>query len=88
MEIDKNRLKEFIYASFPTSRIEFNEFDSGAVVIDVFREKDFITIQYGLTHIGVSVIPDNDPTAGFGLPDEVFYTVEDFEDYIEKTFKR
>jgi hypothetical protein len=39
-----------------------------------------------LSYIGVSVIPDNDPAAGFGLPDEVFYTREDFEDYIEKNF--
>ncbi len=86
MNIDKGRLKEFINASFPTNRIEVTEFESGAIVIDVFRSEDFITNQYGLSYIGVSVIPDNDPAAGFGLPDEVFYTKEDFENYMWMNF--
>ncbi|MEC5146099.1 hypothetical protein [Chitinophaga sp. 212800010-3] len=87
MEVDKYRLKEFINTLFPTHRVEVTEFDSGAFVIDIFRLKDFITIQYGLNYIGVSVVPNDDPAAGFGLSDEIFYTINDFEDYVEKTYK-
>lgn len=89
MNVDKDRMKSFINAAFITYgyRIDITEFDSGAMMIDVFREKDFINIQYGLTFIGVSIVPDDDPAAGFTLPDEVFYTVHEFEDCINKMEK-
>lgn len=88
MIIDKSKLREVINSLFHNYRIDITEFDSGAVMIDIFRSEGFIVIQYdGESYIGVSVIPDNDVAAGFGLPDKVFYTIEDFEDYLKKIQK-
>jgi hypothetical protein len=88
MNIDTDRFKTFINNSFPTYKIEIKEFKSGVIVIDIFRARDFIAIQYdGESYIGVSVIPNNGKAASYGLLDKVFHKIEDFEGYITELIK-
>ncbi|HEY1164844.1 MAG TPA: hypothetical protein VGE90_06740 [Chitinophaga sp.] len=88
MNIDTDRFKAFINNSFPAYKIEIKEFKSGVIVIDIFRARDFIAIQYdGESYIGVSVIPSNGKTASYGLLDKVFDKIEDFEGYITEMIK-
>ncbi len=85
MKVDKTTLTDFINTSFPSYKVDITAFNSGVIVIDVFRSGDVVAIQYdGESYIGVSVVPDTKRAGGAGLPQNVFHTVKEFEDYIKR----
>jgi hypothetical protein len=85
MKVDKDKLTEIINTSFPSYKVDIMAFNSGVIVIDVFRSGDVVAIQYdGESYIGVSVVPDTKRAGGAGLPQNVFHTVKEFEDYIKR----
>lgn len=67
-------------------RYEYTNFDSGAIMLDVWYKNKFYVIQFDVdNYIGFSEV--NDENMGFDtIPDEKFYDEKKYKIKLESTF--
>ncbi|MBT1685027.1 hypothetical protein [Dawidia soli] len=59
-------------------KYETHEFDSGAVMLDIWKGDDFYVLQFEGTLAGISVIRKGEVAAFCTRPDEAYYEAEAF----------
>jgi hypothetical protein len=66
---------------------DYTNFDSGAIMLDIWHENKFYVIQFVDDYIGFSEV--NDDNIGFDtIPDEKFYDEIKYKNKLKSTFCR
>lgn len=81
MSLPYRQVLDFLRKTFPSARLEVEEFSNGSAMIDVHVGSRLVVVEY-LPRLGFGVSEPADDDSGFGGHDQAFETPRDVNEYL------